>query len=682
MSNHLKSQVSPYLLQHAENPVDWYPWCEEAFERAKIEDRPIFLSIGYSTCHWCHVMAHESFEDEETAGLLNESFISIKVDKEERPDIDAIYMAICQAFTGSGGWPTSIFMTPEQKPFFAGTYFPSKRKFNTVGFQDLLCLIRDKWNSNRESLIRSAEEIVSALERENTVNVEKNDSREINKGENPGNELIQRAFNAYTQIYDSIYGGFGNAPKFPTPHVLLFLLTYYEKAGDRFALEMVEKTLQQMYRGGIFDHIGYGFSRYSTDRFFLVPHFEKMLYDNALLIMAYSKAYEVTKKYFYKEIAECTAEYILREMTAKEGGFFSAQDADSEGEEGKYYVFTPDEIVKLLGAESGSKFNANFDITAKGSFEGQSIPNLLQHTPGAGVMETEEIKEKPNQVISLEALKGVYNYRKKRYQLHLDDKILISWNGLMIGAMCWLYRISGNQKYLLAAEGAENFISKKLREDNTLFVSYRNGQRGAKGFLEEYACYIFALLSLYDATLQEHYLEQAKQFIQKVIDDFWDPDNKGFFLYGAGNEKLIIRPKETYDGAIPSGNSIMAYNLVRLTFLEEQEEFASILEEQISFMCGQVSQAPTGYGMFLFALSDYLESPALIKVVPGGQNRGGEQEQVKNLSLSVPLQWIVKVLSQESTEYPLLNGETTYYICKNHSCLTPINHLEDWSKYI
>lgn len=360
MSNHLKNQTSPYLLQHAENPVEWYPWCEEAFVRARMEDKPIFLSIGYSTCHWCHVMAEESFEDEQVAELLNRYFISIKVDKEERPDIDGVYMAVCQAFTGSGGWPTTILMTPDQKPFFAGTYFPKHSANGYTGFIELLTIAHRKWQTDRASLLQAADAVIKSLQA--------GEGRTVRRADAIQTEQIDRAFQTYRQTFDEPYGGFGNAPKFPSPHNLLFLMRYYERTNDREAMQMAEKTLQQMYYGGIFDHIGGGFSRYSTDRYFLVPHFEKMLYDNALLILAYVKAYEKTKNDMYRMVAEKTARYILREMTSPEGGFYSAQDADSEGEEGKYYVFEPDEVCRVLGRAVGLAFCRHFDITETGKF--------------------------------------------------------------------------------------------------------------------------------------------------------------------------------------------------------------------------------------------------------------------------------------------------------------------------
>lgn len=648
MQNHLKNQTSPYLIQHADNPVNWYPWCKEAFDRARKEDKPIFLSIGYSTCHWCHVMAHESFEDDKVAEVLNRYFIPIKVDKEERPDIDSIYMAVCQAYTGSGGWPTSIFLTPEQKPFFAGTYFPKTAKYGQIGFLDLLEIIARKWKEDRAGLLASAEEIVTVLK---------------SRGQNDGRTdvgLIDRALELYKQSFDVTYGGFGEAPKFPTPHNLLFLMRQFEKRGDEIALGMVEKTLRQMYHGGIFDHIGGGFSRYSTDRYFLAPHFEKMLYDNALLIMAYCKAYQLTKKWIYCEIAEKTAEYVLREMTSDEGGFFSAQDADSDGIEGKYYLFEPAEIVELLGEQAGTEFNQYFDITEQGNFEGKNIPNLLRKEEIHKDMTKEELDTHK---------KIVYEYRKKRYKLHLDDKILTAWNALMIAALCQLYRVTEHENYLEAAVRAERFIENKLCEKDTLHVSYREGKCSGKGFLDDYAYEIFALLALYKAAFDNGYLERAKTFCEKATADFWDEKQGGFFLYGEENEQLILRPKETYDGAIFSGNSAMAYNLVQLYWITGEERYRKFAERQLAFISGEAKQYPAGYAMFLIALSDFYDAPEKITIVVK------DGEDLEGVPYKVPLDTVVNVLDGPTEAYPLKDDKTTYYVCKGRSCQPPVNEL-------
>lgn len=644
MSNHLKNETSPYLLQHAENPVEWYPWCKEAFEKAIAEDKPVFLSIGYSTCHWCHVMAHESFEDQEIADILNQYFISIKVDKEQRPDIDSIYMTVCQTFTGSGGWPTSIFMTAEQKPFFAGTYFPKSSRYGMIGFKELLLAVHKKWKNDRETLLKSANEITDML------------SNQQPRSSQADENILDNAIELYRKSYDKQFGGFGDAPKFPSPHNVLFLMQHFQKSGDKHALDMAENTLLQMYRGGMFDHIGYGFCRYSTDRYFLVPHFEKMLYDNALLILAYCKAYEITENSFYKDVAEKIAFYILTEMTSEEGAFYSAQDADSDGVEGKYYVFEPQEIIALLGEKDGDSFSKCFDITSEGNFEGNSIPNLLKS------------KNMPTSFDHY--LPKLREYRRKRCSLHTDDKVLTAWNSLMIAALCSLYRISENIEYLNAAKRAQGFIDNKLFKNSTLYVSFRNGKCGDKGFLDEYAYYCYALLSLYEATFNHDFLQLAKETAYKAISDFFDKKYGGFYLYGKENENLIFRPKESYDGAMPSGNSVMTYNLVRLGFIFPDKEYEQILQKQLDYMSGEAEKYPAGYAMFLMALSDYFNPPKMISVVLKNS------ADLERLPFIVPSGVVVRLFKNPTEEYKLLNDKTTYYVCQNYSCLPPANTLD------
>ena len=653
MKNHLQHETSPYLLQHADNPVNWYPWGAEAFQKARQEDKPIFLSIGYSTCHWCHVMAHESFEDAEIAEFLNRHFVSIKVDKEERPDIDSIYMAFCQAFTGSGGWPTSIFMTADHKPFFAGTYFPKHSKGPMIGLLELLRVIHETWKNQRQLLLDQAEEIVAHLKGGD-------ETGERLTAMTKRDDLIRWAIGLYRRMYDRVHGGFGGAPKFPTPHNLLFLLTCYERQGDASCLEMAEHTLLQMYRGGLFDHIGFGFCRYSTDARFLAPHFEKMLYDNALLILAYCKAYEVTQKALYLEIAEKTAAYLLREMTHPAGGFYSAQDADSDGEEGKYYLFVPEEIKTLLGQQEGESFCRHFDITKKGNFEGKNIPNLL--------------KSDDWEPYSQEVLANVLQYRKERNDLHLDDKILTAWNGLMIAAMCRLYRNCGKQIYLDAARRADGFIEKNLCNETGLYVSFRDGNRGVKGFLDDYAAYLFAQLALYDATLEENYLTRAERLCREALDRFGDQKNGGFYLYGTENESLILRPKEDYDGAIPSGNSLMAWNLLRLSQLTGDEVYRQQAERQLRFLGEKAAQYPVSHGMFLLALLDHEMPPPKVTVVLA------EQDSIAELPLKLPPDAAVTLLHKPTQEYPLKDGKTTFYVCRDHSCLPPANDLNEITK--
>lgn len=666
MPNHLKDQTSPYLLQHADNPVDWYPWCEEAFARAKKEDKPVFLSIGYSTCHWCHVMAHESFEDREIAEILNRYFIAVKVDREERPDIDSIYMTVCQAFTGSGGWPITIFLTPEQKPFFAGTYFPKNLAYGRIGLAELLLQVHERWQSNRERMLGSADEITSILQKQA---LQRDHSFTEESGGGKAARLIDHAIAFFKESFDKKYGGFGEAPKFPIPHQLLFLMRCHEKRGDQDILEMAEKTLLQMYRGGIFDHIGGGFCRYSTDAYFLVPHFEKMLYDNALLLSAYCKAYQITKKPIYLDVARKTAHYVLREMTSSQGAFYSAMDADSEGEEGKYYLFTPDEIIQVLGETAGQEFNRYYDITERGNFEGKSIPNLLHHIQSADGQQTSF------DVLSMEQSRAaVCEYRSHRYRMHVDDKILTAWNSLMIAALCSLYRVSGENEYLGAARRAWEFIGSHLCKNDTLYVSWRDGQRGGKGFLDDYAFSIYALLALYHATLDTSYLEQAGLFCKKAVSGFYDEAHGGFFLYGKEHETLLLRPKETYDGAVFCGNSAMAYDLVQLLLLTGDEKLRQLLERQIEFLSEEARSYPAGHAMFLLALLDVWDKPDQVTIVR-------KDERIPDgLACRIPPDTIVVLREQGDEEYPLKNDRTTYYVCRNHSCLPPTNELSHCGK--
>ena len=649
MSNRLKTESSPYLLQHAGNPVNWYPWCEEAFTRAREEDKPVFLSIGYSTCHWCHVMAHESFESEDVARILNDSFISIKVDKEERPDIDSVYMSVCQAFTGSGGWPMSIFMTPDQKPFFAGTYFPKIRRRGMIGFIELLNAIRRQWDEDRETLLENADEIIAHLSRSAPSNA-------------PDEDLSAKAVRQYERAFDRIHGGFGGAPKFPVPHNILYLLENYRRTRNHECADMASRTLMQMYRGGMFDHIGGGFSRYSTDEKWLVPHFEKMLYDNALLIMAYSRAHAVledrAEAALFLKIAERTAEYMLREMTSPDGGFYSAQDADSEGEEGKYYVFRPEEIKEILPMHAADAFCRHFDISPDGNFEGRSIPNLLSSDPFNEQFE--------------KYCEPVYQYRKQRYLLHLDDKILTAWNGLMISALCELFLESGNRCWLDAAMRADRFIKEHLIVEGTLHASFASGRTGAKAFLDDYAACCFAQLTLYRATLDEDYLTEAERLCAVALCDFYDEQNTGFFFSGKDNERLILRPKETYDGAIPSGNSLMAWNLVRLMHLTDKEIYQEHAQRQLDFLSCEASSYPMGHSMFLCALQEFQEPPMKIIIVSPAA------AVAKSLIRMFPSAAILR-LQKPSAEYPMLDGKTTFYICEGTACRPPITNLEQFT---
>lgn len=643
MSNHLKNETSPYLLQHAENPVDWYPWCSEAFEKAKREDKPVFLSIGYSTCHWCHVMAHESFENKITAEILNRFFISVKVDREERPDVDSVYMSVCQAFTGSGGWPMSIFMTWDKKPFLAGTYFPVQSRYGMPGFADLLHAVANQWSGNRAELLHSAEQIIAHLRHTETDSRKENDE-----------DILRKAARMFSDSFDSAYGGFGAAPKFPAPHNLLFLTLYAEQNHRPDLRSMVEKTLLQMQKGGIFDQIGGGFSRYSTDKYFLVPHFEKMLYDNALLIIVYASVYGITQNHIYLDTAERTAQYVLREMTSPDGGFYSAQDADSEGVEGKYYTFTLDEIIDILGRERGERFSGIFDITSGGNFEGVNIPNLLK----SNEIEADFTDE----------LQRLYHYRKTRRKLHLDDKVLISWNSMMVAALSVLYRASGNEGYLQAAVNAQIFLEKNLSQGFWLYTSWRGGNRSEKSFLDDYAFYIAALTELYHSTLDRAYLKKAEQFCWEAIHRFADDKNGGFYLSASDSAELFMNPKETYDGAVPSGNSVMAYNLVRLYQLTGKKDYGKLVEKHLHYLSVQAQDYPTGHSMLLFAKLLYDNPPEYITVVLK------HASDLEELAGQLPLLANVNVVP-ESKAYPLVNDCMTFYVCRNHNCFPPSNKL-------
>lgn len=670
-SNRLINEKSPYLLQHAYNPVNWFPWGQEAFDKAKAEDKPVFLSIGYSTCHWCHVMEKESFEDEEVAEYLNDNFVAIKVDKEERPDIDSIYMSVCQRITGSGGWPLTIVMFPNQKPLFAGTYFPKKSKHYRIGLLELLETIVDKWETDKESLIESSKKITDAIKEE----YEENISDKITS-----KEIVQRAIKQLTENFKKKYGGFGTAPKFPTPHNLMFLLrvAYHEK--NQMALRMVEKTLESMYQGGIFDHLGYGFSRYSTDEKWLVPHFEKMLYDNGLLIMSYLEAYQFTSKKHFKQIAEMTMEYVLRELTDEQGGFYCAQDADSEGVEGKYYVFTPDEIIKLLGEEDGRYFNKYYDITNKGNFEGKSIPNRLHQT-------TEQLFQNENlendRITILR--KKVFEYRLQRTKLHKDDKILTSWNGLMIVAFSKAYRIVGKHEYLQAARKAEQFVRENLSKGNRLYVRYRDQDASENGHLDDYAFYIWALLELYEATFEVEYLERGIIFSDIMIQQFFDEKEGGFYLYAKDSEELIHRPKEIYDGAIPSGNSVAAYILLKLSAYTGNTNFTQTAEKQLGYIGARIEQYPSAYCFSLIGFM--LKLYPTKELVCVAENSHDVEELKERLSkyflpdITVLVKYPeisnrLETVAEYIKNYKIKDREITFYLCENQSCMAPFHDID------
>ena len=666
-SNRLINEKSPYLIQHAYNPINWYPWGEEAFEDAKKEDKPIFLSIGYSTCHWCNVMAHESFEDENVAAILNKFFISIKLDREERPDVDSVYMTVCQALTGSGGWPLTIIMTPDQKPFFAGTYFPKTSRYGMPGLIEILESVAIQWKNSKEKLINSSDNILKELGK--FFVSESNDTKLSEKN-------LKNGYNQLLKSFDIKYGGFSPAPKFPTPHKLMFLLRYYKMYDETNALEMVETTLGSMYRGGLFDHIGYGFSRYSTDDKYLVPHFEKMLYDNALLVISYLEAYEITKNPLYKDISIKSLEYVFRELTSNEGGFYCAQDADSEGEEGKYYVFTPDEIKIILGEEDGNYFNEYYDINDEGNFEGKSIPNLIKNSN----------YNKKDEKIDVLA-QNILDYRNERYSLHKDDKILTSWNGLMIATLSKAYKVLEDEKYLEYAKKAIDFIYNNLVDSKgRLFARYREKEAKYKAILDDYAFLTYGLIELYESSYEILYLKKAIDLTEAMIDLFFDEKNAGFFLYGKDSEKLIARPKELFDGAIPSGNSVAAYNLIRLARITGKSLFEEISKDVLDYIAGSIISEEINHSFFLIASSFALnKTKELICVIKDES----EKEKIKDtLSDMQAFNLTVIIKNEENSseleelipytkDYTLKDNKATYYLCEGNSCFPPTNNLNE-----
>lgn len=663
-TNKLANEKSPYLLQHAHNPVDWFPWGEEAFEKAKKEDKPIFLSIGYSTCHWCHVMERESFEDEEVADVLNNNFISIKVDREERPDIDHIYMTVCQAMTGHGGWPLTVLMTPEKKPFYAGTYFPKNDRMGMPGIITLLERVNSLWSKERETLEESGDQIVNAVSKPHYA------PRDINP-----EEIISSTYSGLKQEFDKEYGGFGNAPKFPTPHNLYFLLRYWYMYKDVSALEMVEKTLDSMYRGGIHDHIAGGFSRYSTDRKWLVPHFEKMLYDNALIAIAYLEAFQASKKMKYAEIAQFIFSYILRDMTSPEGGFYSAEDADSEGEEGKFYVWSVSEIKQVLGEEDGEKYCSYLDITPQGNFEGLSIPNLIKN----------KIPEGEEYFLERCRIK-LFRHRDKREHPYKDDKILTAWNGLMIAALSVGGRVLEDEIQTDAAKKAVKFIfSRLVREDGRLMARYRGGDAAYPAYVDDYAFIIWGLIELYETTFEPEYLSKALKLNDDLLRLFWDEQNGGLFVYGIDSEQLITRPKEIYDGAAPSGNSVAALNFLRLARLTGRHDLEELAQQQFKTFGSDLARLPMGYTFLVTALM-FAQGPAK-EVVLVGSNKAGNinkmveviREEFRPFTLSMIYSKNYKDLRSLApfiADYKAVDGDVTAYICENFACNAPITDID------
>ncbi len=687
-SNRLKNEQSPYLLQHADNPVDWYPWGEEAFEKARRENKPILLSIGYSTCHWCHVMEHESFEDEDVAKLMNETFVSIKVDREERPDIDNIYMTVCQMLSKGGcGWPLNVFMTPDKKPFFAATYIPRESRYGRAGMMELVPKIKMAWEKDNENILNSADNITAALKK----------ATDVSKG-TEGKELSTKTLDtAYSQLlrnFDEENGGFGRSPKFPTPHNHLFLLRYWKRTGDGQALDMVQKTLDEMRLGGMYDHVGFGFHRYSTDPNWLVPHFEKMLYDQAMLAMAYTEAYQATGKKEYENTAREIFTYVLRDMTSPQGGFYSAEDADSEGEEGKFYVWTEEELKQTLGDKEAELVITTFNTSKSGNFAeeagghktGANILHLKK--PLSQIASSYDITEEEfNQRIE-KARVTLFSEREKRIHPYKDDKILTDWNGLMIAALAKAGRVFNEAVYTDAAKRGADFILKDMRDDQgKLLHRYREGKAGITANVDDYAFLIWGLLELYESTFDIEYLKSAISLQNQMDKGFWDDKYGGYYFTSNDAEELISRQKEIYDGAIPSGNSVAGLNLLKLARITGNvgyEEKAAKLGKAFS---ETIERGPMAYTLFMTGL-DFGIGPSFEVVIvgdPGAEDTKAMIEAVRKtyrpnkvvLLRGTEKNSEITEIAEFTKGQSSLDGKATAYVCLNHVCNLPTTDVNE-----
>jgi uncharacterized protein YyaL (SSP411 family) len=682
-ANRLIKEKSPYLLQHAHNPVDWYPWREEAFKKARREDKPIFLSIGYSTCHWCHVMEKESFEDAEVAALMNDVFVSIKVDREERPDLDHVYMAVCQMMTGSGGWPLTIIMTPEKQPFFAATYLPKGSRFGRSGMTELIPRIDQVWKTRRSDVLESAAKMTEALQY-----IEKDD-----QGGALNRDVLDGAFQELAKRFDKTYAGFSSAPKFPTPHNLSFLLRYWKRSGNDEALNMVKKTLLEMRWGGIFDQLGFGFHRYSTDREWLVPHFEKMLYDQAMVALAYLETYQATGEAFYASTAGEIFTYVLRDMRSPEGAFYSAEDADSEGVEGKFYLWTEEEIRRTLTKEDADpmirafqvKVNGNFREEATGKSAGANIlytgKSLTEIASELGIQDLER-------KIDL-ARQKLFEAREKRIHPHKDDKILTDWNGLMIASLAKGAQVLGEEHYARAAADASRFILSNMRTgEGRLLHRYRDGDADITATVDDYAFHVWGLIELYGATWNANYLKTAMTLSEDMIAHFWDSGRGGFYFAPDDGETLLVRKKEVYDGAVPSGNAVAMNNFLRLARITGRAEYEEKASEIMKAFSGQVKSFPSGYTQFLCSL-DFALGPSY-EVVVAGPSGGNETTKMLSALRSrfIPNQIVVfRPSDEDSSEIDNLaefirdhgprDGKAAAYVCLDHACKTPTTDVDE-----
>ncbi len=666
-TNRLANETSPYLLQHQHNPVEWYPWGAEAFERARRENKPVVLSVGYSACHWCHVMEHESFEDAETAGLMNEWFVSIKVDREERPDVDAIYMNAVQALTGHGGWPMTVFLTPSGEPFYGGTYFPNEPRYNMPSFKQVLQAMHDVWINRHDEAIGSAAELTKHLQ----------SSAQMSGGGTLMPDLLDQAANTITRQFDARNGGWSNAPKFPAPQTIDFLLRTYQRSNNKQALQQAEFTLQQMARGGMYDQLGGGFHRYSVDERWLVPHFEKMLYDNAQLARAYLHAYQITGNVEYRRIVEETLDYVLREMTAPEGGYYSAQDADSEGEEGKFFVWTLDEVRQVLGPDA-SLFAQIYDITARGNWEGHNILHLqrpleqIARVTGQPLERIEDVVARGKQKL--------FDLREGRVKPQRDDKVLTNWNGLMLAAMAEAGRVLDRADYLNSAQRNAEFVLGTLYRDDQLHHAYKDGRVRPESFASDYALYAAGLLELYRATWDVRYLETAQKLADYLLEHFWDDEGGGLFQTGDEHETLIARPKELFDEAVPSANAVAAQVLQQLGALVGDGRYEEHARRTIELVARAFGQYPSAVATMLNALDFALATPREVAIV-GEPHAPDTQAMIGTLNARwLPNVVVVAAAPNDAAAQrliPLLQdrpqqaGKATAYVCERFVCNLP-----------
>jgi uncharacterized protein YyaL (SSP411 family) len=668
--NRLVHETSPYLLQHAYNPVDWHPWCQEALDKARSQDRLILLSIGYSACHWCHVMERESFENEETAAVMNEHFINIKVDREERPDLDDIYMAATLALNhGQGGWPMTVFITPQLEPVFAGTYFPLEGGPGRPSFRTVLTAVAKAWQEDRSAVIQQAGNITQYLRRQRS---ESSDPRSVGQSE------LRLALSQFSDAFDAQYGGFGSAPKFPPSTSLSLLLRLHKRYGEPQALRMVTKTLDAMAAGGMYDHVGGGFARYSTDRFWLVPHFEKMLYDNALLTSVYLEAYQVTKDERYARIAREILDFVLRDMTSAEGGFHSSWDADSEGDEGKYYVWTPDQIAEVLEPRMARCFNAYYDITLEGNWDGKSIPN----TPRSLRIVADELKMSADELEATlrVARQAVLTARRNRVPPARDEKIVTAWNALMIAACAAGYAVLQEDSYLSAAATAADFLMLRLVDGTgRLLRAYRSGRAHLPGYLEDYAYLSNALIDLYEAGGDETYLHKAAELAETIVSDFRDADSGAFFSTARQHENLLLRYRGGHDGATPSANAVAAGALGRLSYHFDRSDWRTDAAKAIGAYGNPISRFPRAFARSLAVVDWLFDGPVEIAVV--GKKGSSDLSALRRLigEHYLPSSIVAVADHADSTsDLPLLRGKglvegrAAVYICRNFTCRSPI----------